>query len=104
MHRPTAADSGVSTKARKKITTSRAPSGGNSSATSPARTAWISQPTASRRPGLNRSAITPANGAASGGIACANSSSPTAVALPVVRCTCRIRAVVAIASPSGLMV
>ncbi len=58
----------------------------------------------SRRPGGNRSAITPANGAASGGIACTNSSSPTAVALPVVRCTYKIKAVVAIASPSGLMV
>ena len=53
---------------------------------------------------MGRSAITPASGAASGGIACANSSSPTAVALPVVRCTCKIKAVVAIASPSGLMV
>jgi len=43
-----------------------------------------------QRPGANRSATTPANGAASGGIACANSSSPTAVALPVVCCRCRI--------------
>ena len=50
------------------------------------------------------SATTPANGAASGGIACAYSSSPTAVALPMVRCTYRINAVLAIASPSGLMV
>jgi hypothetical protein len=103
MHRPTAADSGVSARASAKTTASRAPSGGSSSATSPARTAWASQPAPSRRPGGNRSATTPANGAASGGMACANSSSPTAVALPVVRCTCRIKAVVAIASPSGLM-
>ena len=55
-------------------------------------------------PGTNRSATTPANGAASGGITSANSSSPTAVALPMVRCTYRINAVVAIASPSRLMV
>jgi hypothetical protein len=46
--------------------------------------------------------MTPAKGAGSGGTACANSSNPTAVALPVARCTCKINAVVAIASPNGL--
>ena len=63
-----------------KTTTSRA--SGGAAAPRSGQTAWVSQPTASSRPGLNRSAITPANGAASGGIACANSNSPTAVALP----------------------
>ena len=58
----------------------------------------------SRRRGWNRSAMTPAKGASSGGTACANSSNPTAVALPVARCTRKIKAVVAIASPGGLMV
>jgi hypothetical protein len=48
--------------------------------------------------------MTPAKGASSGGTACANSSSPTAVALPVARCTYKIKAVVAIVSQSGLMV
>ena len=104
MHQPTAAESGVSIRARTKTAASRAPSGGSGSARSPARTAWASQPTLSRQPGANRSATTPANGAASGGIASANSSSPAAVALPMVRCTYRINKVVAIASPSGLMV
>jgi hypothetical protein len=54
-----------------------------------------------RRPGWNRSAMRPAKGANSGGTACANSSNPTAAALPAARCTCKIKAVVAIASPSG---
>jgi hypothetical protein len=44
MHRPTATESGVSTKARTKTTTSRAPGGGSNSARSPARTAWARQP------------------------------------------------------------
>jgi hypothetical protein len=48
--------------------------------------------------------MTPAKGANSGGTARANSSNPAAVALPVACCTCKIKAVVAIASPSGLMV
>jgi hypothetical protein len=104
MHRPTAAVSGVPARASTKTTASSAPRGGNSSASRPASTAWTSQPALSRRAGGNRSAITPAQGAVRGGIACANNSNPTAVALPVVRCRCRIKAVVAIASPSGLMV
>jgi hypothetical protein len=66
-------------------TTSSALGGDNCSANSAAMTAWTNQPATSKWRSWNRSAMTPAKGASSGGTACANSSNPTAVALPVAR-------------------
>ena len=73
-------------------------------AIAPTMTACAKNAVAKSRGGETRSAMAPASGDAIGGTAWANSSNPTAVATPVVACTWRIRAVVAMASPSGLTV